>query len=77
MKMVGHIVVETDTFRAEYAGGPYIDLIDPQSGDPYDCINVWDYDRDEPTIEFTIEAVMRVIADLEADDSRLDPEGYR
>lgn len=66
-----------ENFTARYHGGPYIDLFaDEFSEAPYDCINVWDYDRDEPTIEFTVLGVMQAIQGLGSDDGRLDPSNY-
>jgi hypothetical protein len=42
-------------------GGAYIDICWADSGDSFDVINVWDYAKDEPTIERTRAAMAAAV----------------
>lgn len=45
------------TITGRYGGGAYIDLHFGDSPAAFDCINVWDYAKDEPTIPAQSSAV--------------------
>ena len=50
------IVVRSHGWVANYSGGPYID-VGRSADSAVDCINVWDYVTDTPTIPYTRNAV--------------------
>jgi hypothetical protein len=39
--------------KAEWHGGAYIELTMPESVEPTEVINVWDYEKGEPSIPFS------------------------
>lgn len=49
-------------------GGPYIEISFEGSSMPYDVYNVWDYEKDEPTIERSMRGLVDFI------DARFEEE---
>ena len=42
-------------------GGPYIEITLEGNATPYDVYNVWDYEKDEPTIERSMKGLVTFI----------------
>ena len=42
-------------------GGPYIEIAFEWASMPYDVYNVWDYEKDEPTIERSMKGLVAFI----------------
>ena len=55
------MVYSTDEFRFEWHGGAYIELFFVGSTSALDAVNVWDYEKDEPRIERTLQAFEQFI----------------
>jgi hypothetical protein len=54
-----------------WTGGPYIEIYFEGNAMPYDVLNVWDYEKDEPKIERS----MRGLVDF-VDTEMLDEENW-
>lgn len=65
------IVARIGVWRGVYHGGAYIDVFHAESDTALDCINVYDYAKGEPMIEFTREAVRAELRDW-IDESSAD-----
>lgn len=51
------VTAKGHTITGRYHGGAYIDLSMNGSAEAFDCINVWDYATNKPTIPLTLAAV--------------------
>lgn len=68
-------VVKVDDLRLEHVefvwhGGPYIEY--GTGGVIVDCWNVWDYERDEPTVKVGPLAFAAYVLDRLGDESEID-----
>lgn len=50
------IAVYTDNLRIEWHGGEYADVYNRRHIEAHDIINLWDYEKGAPRIEFTPDA---------------------
>lgn len=50
--MSAKMIYETEGLRFTWEGGAYIDIGPEGTDSALDCINVWDYAEDKPTITF-------------------------
>jgi len=63
--------------RADYWGGPYIALtFGHHHPDSTEVINVWDYEKGEPTVEFNVDAVRKRVLDWIEEHATEDPRWY-
>jgi hypothetical protein len=81
--MVTEIKVSTNVHGrkivAKYYGGPYIDLLGlSRSGhmEAFECVNVWDYEKGQPTIEFSHNAVRGAIREWSKEITSEDLHNY-
>lgn len=51
-----------DGLRAVWHGGEYADLYHPEASEPFDAINMWDYERGEPRVPFAPHTFAREVA---------------
>ena len=50
--------------KFEWHGGPYIEIFQEGNSIPFDVLNVWDYELDQPTIEKSEGAMISFIHSL-------------
>ncbi len=55
------MVYETEDFRFEWHGGAYVEMFFIGSTSALDAVNVWDYEKDAPRIERTLDAFQTFI----------------
>jgi hypothetical protein len=63
-------ITTDDGWIATYGGGPYIDIhhkSNPETA--IDCVNVWNYATDAPTIPLTVDAVIDKVTEWEAENA--------
>jgi hypothetical protein len=68
--MAKQFTYATRGLRFEWGGGNYIDIFVGDDTKAIDCYNVWDYEKDVPTIERSIAGLVEYVNGrlAEADD---------
>ena len=53
--------INADGYVFNWHGGAYVEVSHEGSTQPFDVINVWDYEWDVPRIDVTIDGLMKVV----------------
>ena len=55
------ISINADGYVFNWQGGAYIEISNESSTQPFDVINVYDYEKGKPRIPFTVDALNKEI----------------